>query len=152
MKDRVSNFKMKNTSVVELDMTTKFVFSDPDNNIVRIMHVGRRKNRRVIFFSKAYLDGLKIRKDNDSDMRELAMWINYGQRFLDLEDLAEKGVGPDKIQELRAKYTREFFESREDGSGLGRKNDGEDAKRGGIFLITETLLRWMESFYLCSIS
>ncbi|MFH1995614.1 MAG: GNAT family N-acetyltransferase [Candidatus Omnitrophota bacterium] len=104
--ERVKNF-WKSTTVVELDMRTPLLFSDPDHNVVRSFHAGR--TRRVLFFSKAYLDSLSI--DSEADMKELAFWLSFGQRFIDMKDEMEaKGFDSRQIEQARSALSLLYFE------------------------------------------
>ncbi|MBU1869487.1 MAG: HAD-IIIC family phosphatase, partial [Candidatus Omnitrophica bacterium] len=84
-------------TVIQLKMRTPLLFSDPEHKVVRILHTGR--SRRAQFFSKTYLDNLRI--DDGLDMLELAFWLNFGQRFIDSHDRM-LAVKKEKKEELHA--------------------------------------------------
>ncbi len=100
------------TSIVELDMKTSLLFSDPQHNVVRPVHAGRSRHR--LYLSKNYLDNLDLHKD--SDMKELAAWLNYGQNFLDTHDqMTADGYAIPRIQKALSKITYMFFDDEDTG-------------------------------------
>jgi len=102
----------ESTTVVELGMETNLIFSDPSRNVVRLIHAGR--SRRVFYLSKQYLDGLNI--DDGDNMRELAMWLNFAQRYLDVQDeMLIRDEGPKAVQSRRTELTQRFFEKEDSG-------------------------------------
>ncbi|MDD5438852.1 MAG: peptidoglycan DD-metalloendopeptidase family protein [Candidatus Omnitrophica bacterium] len=134
---RIRNFKQM-TTVLELDMPTHLIFSDPDRNVLRLIHTGR--SRRVMYLPKKYLDSLAIW--NDDDMDELAMWLNYGQRYLDMQDkLLAKKSDPQNIQRARAELTMRFFEKEDtlivDHDALRRRLAG--------FMRQDTMLKYTDT-------
>lgn len=70
---------MEDGTVVGLDMGTSLLFADPENDVVRVMHVGR--GRHVLYFSRKYIESLD--ETDPQDISELAFWLNFGQGFLD---------------------------------------------------------------------
>ncbi len=106
---------MDSATIVGLDMKTSLLFSDPANDVVRVMHSGR--GRHVMFFSLKYLSELDI--NSQRDMRELAFWLNFGQGFLDRHDeVANNGFTEDEkwdaIRTNIAGVNRSFLKDPED--------------------------------------
>ena len=80
--ERIRSSFRANATVIELDMDTRLLFSDPDKNVVRPIQIGR--SRHVFYLSKEYLDGLD--KNNRAHMRELAFLLKLGESFLDTQE------------------------------------------------------------------
>jgi hypothetical protein len=59
------------TTVIELDLKTSFLASDPNDGVVRVIHSGR--TRGALYISRHYLGSLDLRSDHD--MRES---LRYG--------------------------------------------------------------------------
>jgi len=98
-------------TVIELrNIRTSLLFCDPENDVARLMHVGRR--RHVFYFSKLYLDQLNI--DSEEDMRELAFFLKRGREFLDLHGEKKQDGGRAEKQKILDNFTVKFFEN---GSG-----------------------------------
>ena len=94
-------------SVVELDMDTSLLFSDPDKNVVRPLQVGRGRN--VFYISKEYLDELEI--DNEEHMKELAFLLKLGQSFLDShQGFSEEKEDLSEVQEAVEDFNLHFLE------------------------------------------
>lgn len=108
---RLLNFYNK-TSVVEIDTKTALIFSDADNGVAHPVHSGR--SRQVIYISKAYLDQLEI--DNTEDIAELALWLYFGQKYIDLQDeMLREGHAQKEIERKRASLNEKFFENEQSG-------------------------------------
>ena len=80
MQERVRNFKTGGTTSYEVDVKTKLFFSDPENNVVRLIQVNDRL--WAFGFTKPYLDSLDIH--NEKHMKELATMIEFGQALIDM--------------------------------------------------------------------
>ena len=78
---RFENFQKKGT-VIELSLPTYTIFSDPDHNVARPIHIGM--GGEVLYFSKKYLDELTL--ENNDDMLELVFWLDFGQQLLELHE------------------------------------------------------------------
>lgn len=110
IQERLARFNSVGT-VVGLEMSTNLLFSDPQRNIARLIHAGR--DRHVLYLSNHYLDGLDM--DKRDHVRELAAWLNYGQRFLHLHDtMEEEGASPEDTQRLLSDFTLHFLDKEDD--------------------------------------
>lgn len=134
LKKRLAKFR-DSITVLELDMKTKCLFSDPDHNVVRIIHAGR--SRRALYISKDYLDGLSIK--NDTDMRALALWLNFGERFLDTqEEMIASGADIERIEKERSEINLNFFET-EDSHLL---DIGKLKQRLSSFMKSDSIIKY----------
>ena len=108
VRNLIARFK-KSTTVLELDRLDTFsVISDFDDGIVQPVRVG--KSRRVLYFTKKYLDSLDA--NDEDDMCELAFWLNYGQRYLDMyKFLLDERRAFDEIKKGMSGFEREFLDS-----------------------------------------
>lgn len=79
LKKRIENFK-QHAVVLEYDSNLPLVVADTEKNIFRVVHTERLTN--AFYFSSAYLDSLDM--ENPEDMKELAIWLNFGQEWLDI--------------------------------------------------------------------
>lgn len=97
----------KRASVVELDMDTRLLFSDPDKNVVRPLQMGR--SRHVFYISKEYLDGLD--SGNEEHMRELAFLLKLGESFLEKQEtLLKSGTDLEGLQGAADDFNLHFLE------------------------------------------
>ncbi len=92
-------------TVVELDMDTMLLVSDPEANVVRPLQIGR--SRKVFYLSRQYLDSLDI--NNPGHMRELAFYLKLGQSFLDKYDMMARDSNDQKDIERGLESFNEHF-------------------------------------------
>ncbi|MDD5173777.1 MAG: ribosomal protein S18-alanine N-acetyltransferase, partial [Candidatus Omnitrophica bacterium] len=103
---RIDDF-IEQTTVLEVDLKTRLFFSDPDNNVVRLVHVEGRKH--ALELPEKYLTSLDL--DDDVQMRELATWLDLGQRLVDKsETMINAGRNAEAIQGARSGITLSFFD------------------------------------------
>jgi len=106
LENRIKRFE-NNSTVSELIMKTSLIFSDPVHNVIRVVHAGR--GRRLLFLPKNYLDSLRV--DSEYDMKELAVWLNFAQRYLDIHDhMSGRKVAAHQVQKVLSELVRRSFE------------------------------------------
>ena len=89
------------------------IIADTERNVGRILHTERLTH--AFNFSTAYLESLDIH--NPQDMKELAVWLNIGQEWLDIYtdivgDLPGSAVSDEVsnvVEEARAQINLHFF-------------------------------------------
>ncbi|MFA6141681.1 MAG: 4-alpha-glucanotransferase [Candidatus Omnitrophota bacterium] len=132
LKDMLVNSEY--TTIVELDKETPLLFSEPDYNIVRFMHVGR--NRSVIFFSSRFIE--------EASEPEIAAALIYGQRFIDSESKSEE-----ETRVIRNDLTRNFFKTRKEGGENSGLINVEDFRKSlEHFMERDTLARYGQMLWL----
>ncbi len=91
------------------------IVADAEANVARVVHTDRLS--RTLFFTKAYLDTLDI--NNDADMRELAVWLNVSQNWLDQSEKKSADVSnlenDRKVEDNKQDLNRRFFELEDTG-------------------------------------
>lgn len=98
--------------VDEIDMKTNLLFSDSENNVVRIIHSGR--TRPILYFSKTFIDSLDF--NNEKDIRQLAVWLNLGMRLIENhEEMMRNGANVNQIQARTARFSEHFFDTEDSG-------------------------------------
>lgn len=116
LEKRIRNFETGATVIELKEMKTQLLFSDPEHNVVRLVHTGR--SRQVLYISKQFLDNL--RQNDEEDMKWLAVWLNVHQRFIDTHDeMAAAGRSPQEIQDVLSEFNMRFFEM-EDSHLVGK--------------------------------
>ncbi|MFA5499744.1 MAG: hypothetical protein WC404_01550 [Candidatus Omnitrophota bacterium] len=98
--------------VDEIDMKTNLLFSDSENNVVRIIHSGR--TRPILYLSKTFIDSLDL--NNEQDIRQLAVWLNLGMHLIENhEEMMRNGANVNQIQARTARLSEHFFEMEDSG-------------------------------------
>lgn len=98
--------------VDEIDMKTNLLFSDSENNVVRIIHSGR--TRPILYLSKTFIDSLDL--NNEQDIRQLAVWLNLGMHLIENhEEMTRNGANVNQIQARTARLSEHFFDMEDSG-------------------------------------
>lgn len=107
MKEELRSFE-RYTTVVELsNIDTFLIFSDPEHNVVRPIHVGRE--RRVFYASKRFFS--EIGKLDDEQLKKFVLLFARNQRFLDIyHEMKSSGYKPQMVQKALFDFTMSFFE------------------------------------------